>query len=115
MLQNKEEKKSLYALYIMRKDENHITAIESSNYDEVYEMYKKLTQEWAICVKEQKPFSMVEPVVTTFDPGLIYEITVRPVVVEQNLSKYDNPYQKKMLEKGFSNAFPGNVLDNGYS
>jgi hypothetical protein len=115
MLQNKEEKKSIYALYIMRRDENHIIVIESSNYDKVYELYKNLTENWELCVKNQKPFSINEPVVTTFDPGLIYEITVRPVVVEQNLSKYDNPYQKKMLEKGLGNTFPtSSILDNGY-
>jgi hypothetical protein len=114
MSQQKEEKKPLYGLYIMRKDENHISVIESLNYDEVFEAYKKLTVEWGICVKEQRPFSLSAPVVTTFDPGLIYEITVRPIMAEQNVSKYDNPYQQKMMKNGLTNMFGSDMLDGGY-
>lgn len=111
---SKEEKKPLYGLYVMRRDENHIIVIESLNYDEVFEAYKKLVVEWGNAVKERLPFSLSSPVVTTFDPGLIYEITVRPIMPEQNVSKYDNPYQQKMMKNGFQNMFGADVLDGGY-
>lgn len=117
-MSQKEEKKTVYVLHILRRDENHISVIESNNYDEVYEQYKLLIENWNICIKEQKPFSLSFPVVTTFDPGLIYEITVRPLMAEQNDTKYDNPYQQKMMKTGFQNMFSttpsSDLLDNGY-
>lgn len=113
-MSQKEEKKTLYALCVMRRDENHIIVIESHNYDEVFEAYKKLTESWALAVKEQRPFSLSSPVVTTFDPGLIYEITVRPIMPEQPVSKYDNPYQQKMMKNGLQSMFGSDVLDGGY-
>jgi hypothetical protein len=113
-MSQKEEKKALYALYIMRRDENHISVTESHNYDEVFEVYKKLIEAWSVSVKEQKPFSLSSPVVTTFDPGLIYEITVRPIMPEQNASKYDNPYQQKMMKNGLQNMLHSDILDGGY-
>lgn len=113
-MSQKEEKKALYALYIMRRDENHIIVVESHNYDEVFEAYKKLIEAWTTSVKEQKPFSLSSPVVTTFDPGLIYEITVRPIMPEQTVSKYDNPYQQKMMKNGLQSMLQPDVLDGGY-
>lgn len=113
-MSQKEEKRALYALYVMRRDDNHIIVVESHNYDEVFEAYKKLTETWALSVKEQKPFSLSSPVVTTFDPGLIYEITVRPIMSEQPISKYENPYQQKMMKQGLQNTLGSDVLDSGY-
>lgn len=114
--QAKEEKKTLYALYILRRDGDHISVVESLDYDEVYESYLKLTTQWSECIKENRPFSLKVPVVTSFDPGLIYEITVKPVIHEQTQTKYDNPYQQEMIKKGFSGAFgnKGDLLDGGY-
>ena len=114
MSQKKEEKKPTYALHIMRRDNNHISVVESANYDETYELYEKLTVQWADCIKEQKPFSLKSPVVTTFDPGLIYEITILPVMIEQPSNRHDNPYQQKMIKEGFGNQFGQNILDGGY-
>jgi len=114
--QNNQEKKTLYTLNVMRRDQNHIAVIETTNYDEVYELYIKLTEQWSNCIKQSIPFSIVSPVITSFDPGLIYEITVLPIV-EQNVNKYDNPYHQKMIKNGFASAFPNRseVLDGGYT
>lgn len=113
-MSKKEEKRPLYGLYLYRKDENHISVIESTDYDEVFEVYQKLVTDWEACIKDQRPFSLLSPVVTTFDPGLIYEISVRPILPEQNISKYDNPYQQKMIKNGLQGMFESDVLDNGY-
>lgn len=114
MSQKKEEKKATYALHIMRRDGNHISVLESTEYDKTYELYEKLAKQWADCIKEQRPFSITQPVVTSFDPGLIYEITVLPVMAEQPSTKYDNPYHQKMVKEGFGNQFGQNILDGGY-
>lgn len=111
-----EEKKISYALIILRRDGNHISVMEVFDYDKAFEEYKELTSRWAICIKEHTPFAMTKPIVTTFDPGLIYEITITPVV-DTPASRNDNPYAKEMRTRGLGNmqGIPiGETLDQGY-
>lgn len=100
---SKEESKTLYAVNIMRTDSQHITAFESEKYDSCYEKWEELSKKWEEASKNQTPFRLTEPVVTTFHPALIKEITLVPVV-EQQQSKHANPYQKEMVENGFSST-----------
>lgn len=112
----KEEQKTLYALHILRRDEGHISVMETTEYDKVFEEYQKITKNWASAVKEHQPFSLTSPVVTTFDPGLIYEIKIVPIMAQQPSSRYDNPYHQQMVNKGLQNVNPGSpVLDGGYT
>lgn len=112
------EQKVVYAVFVLRTDQQHITAIESDNYDECYETWESLHNVWMEASAENKPFVMTKPIVTAFHPGLISEITLRPIV-EQSASKNQNPYQKNMVNNGFSNSFPTgggvDLLDNGYN
>ena len=111
-----EEKKQTYVLMILRRDGNHIAVTESPDYDKTVDEYKELTSKWAACIKEQIPFAMMKPVVTTFDPGLIYEITITPVV-ETPANRHDNPYAKEMRSKGLGAMQArtlGENLDEGY-
>ena len=114
-MQAKEEKKALYGLFIYRRDGEHLSVLESTNYDEVFETYKHLKTQWAACVKDHTPFELTKPIVTSFDPGLIYEMTIKPVV-ETLSSRYENPYQQQMVKNGFSNTFrpSSEILDDGY-
>lgn len=114
-MQGKEEKKSLYSLMILRRDGEHINVCESTNYDEVFERYKEVRSRWASCIKENEPFELLKPIVTSFDPGLIYEITVRPII-ETTSSRFDNPYQQEMMKKGLANTIrtQPEILDGGY-
>lgn len=111
-----EEKKPSYVVLILRKDGEHIAVAEDTNYDKVFETYKELTAKWASCVKELTPFSLTSPVVTTFDPGLIYEIKINPIVETVASSKYDNPYANQMRQKGLAAMQTpiGENLDQGY-
>lgn len=119
---SKEEKKiPTYGLYILRKDEQHIEVLVSANYDEVFERYKEVSSNWAKSIKDQTPFELVKPIVTSFDPGLAYEITIK-LVTETPASRYDNPYQKQMEKVGLGNMLQkrpqsqtsGDLLDEGY-
>lgn len=118
---SKEEKKvQIYALWVLRKDEQHIEVLESSKYDEVYEAYQKIKARWTECVKDRSPFELTTPMITVFDPGLIYEITIK-LVTETPESRYENPYQRQAQKNGFMNALRnpqpegvGDLLDNGY-
>jgi hypothetical protein len=119
MSQN-EEKKQTYEVWIVRQDGNHIRTQLTNEYDKCFEDWKKLVDLWKSCVADKTPFSITTPVVTAFDPGLIMEITIRPVVKIAE-SKYDNPYQQKMLDKGLlntlnnkGNVIDPNILDEGY-
>lgn len=115
----KEEKKQSYVLVILRRDGEHITVSENESYDKTFELYNELIAKWTAAVKEHVPFSINSPVVTTFDPGLIYEITIKPIVETMSSGRYDNPYQQAMRKQGFQNTF-GNqdmlseIKDGGY-
>ena len=115
---NKEEKVTEYGALIMKRSGDFIIAIQSKDYDEVYEEWQKLKDQWAECVKESKPFELTSPIVTAFDPNMIYEITVKPVV-ETTSNKHANPYKSAMQRNGLSNTL-GNaqvlsdVKDGGY-
>lgn len=108
-----EEKKPSYVLVILRRDGEHIAVLEDNNYDKVFEAYNEVAAKWASSIKEQTPFSLTSPVVTTFDPGLIYEIKINPVVETAASSKYDNPYANKMRQNGLG-SMQGENLDQGY-
>ena len=117
---NKEEKKiPSYSLLILRRDEQHIEVITSANYDEVFERYKQVKESWAVSIKEKVPMELLKPVVTSFDPGLVYEITIK-LVADTPASRYDNPYQKQMEKQGLGNMINkrpqtnGDLLDEGY-
>jgi hypothetical protein len=113
-----EEKKQIYEVWILRHDDQHIRCISENSYDKCYESWKKLVGEWKLSISEKVPFSMSTPVVTAFDPGLIKEITLRPLIQVEE-SKYDNPYQQKMMRDGLANTLKGvgtvpDILDGGY-
>lgn len=111
-----EEKKPSYICLILRKDGEHISVLESTDYDKVYDEYTRVTSEWTKCIKENTPFSLKFPVVTTFDPGLIYEIKLNPVVEPLASSRNDNPYSKQMQRTGLAamQTLRGENLDEGY-
>lgn len=111
-----EEKKPSYVCIILRKDSEHIAVLEDTNYDKVYDEYTRLITEWTRCIKENIPFSLKSPVVTTFDPGLIYEIKLNPVVETIASSRNDNPYAQKMRRDGLASmqTYRGENLDEGY-
>ena len=112
----KEEQKLLYALHILRRDDGHISVLESTDYNKVFEEYQKLVKNWTDSATEQKPFSLTSPVVTSFNPGLIYEIKIVPITAQQPSSRYDNPYHQQMVSKGLNNVSPQSpVLDGGYT
>jgi len=118
----KKEEKKLYEVVILRLDGQHIVAVRTDNYDECYEKWQKLHAEWTETSNENRPFVLMEPVITAFNPTLIKEITLIPVV-EQTASKYNNPYQSEMVNKGLTETLNkykgagqqgGDLLDNGY-
>ena len=116
----KEEKKQSYWLVIMRRDGEHISILEDTDYDKVIDEYKVLTDRWASCVKESIPFHLSKPVVTTFDPTMIYEITVKPIVETiGSTNRHDNPYQQAMHKNGLSHTINNpqllsEIKDGGY-
>ena len=110
----------MYSVVILRTDGEHLIVVESENYDECFEKWNQLQESWQESVKDQKPFVLKEPLVTAFHPILIKEITLRPVTKEAINTKYENPYKKQMLQRGFSETFnkytgsTADLLDDGY-
>lgn len=117
----KPEEKQVYETVIFRTDGQHISALQSINFDEAVEKWKELNGSWEDSISNKKPFKIMTPVVTAFDPGLISEIAVRPLM-KVSESKYDNPYQQKMMKQGLSSMLNqgghpvnSNMLDEGYT
>lgn len=116
-----EENKQVYQVIIYRVDNNHILLIQTTNFDEAVENWQKANNSWEESLSNKKPFKLMIPTVTSFDPGLIKEISVKPIV-KMETSKYNNPYQQKMMKEGLGatlqqkgNIFDPNVLDEGYT
>lgn len=109
--------KLVYTVLILKKNQDHIAAIETDNYDQAYELWKSLVESWRACVKNQEPFSIESPIVTAFDPGLVLEISLVPIT--QTVEVNNNPYKKEMVEKGLSetlgryNTRGAEILDGG--
>lgn len=105
----KKTEKLIYALIILRKDGDHINVMEDSNYEKCYERWETLHTEWSTCSKEIRPFILKDPIVTAFEPILISEIAIRPLLPESVINS-DNPYQKKMMQSGLSGMQNSDLL-----
>jgi len=121
MADKNKEKDLVYAVLVLRTDQNHITVLESNNYDECFNCWSEMTNKWSKAAKEGVPFELSNPIVTAFSPGMITEITLVPVTTQDIQSKSHNPYYQNMMEKGLTNAFGFNnstndadLLDKGY-
>lgn len=113
----KEEKQeTVYEIFIARNDrELPMIVHQSTDYEECYEKWQELHSKWQESSDNNKVFVLEDPVVTAFNPILIREITLRPVV-EQSVGKYKNPYQREMVEKGLTEMFNKGpeIMDGGY-
>lgn len=118
----KNEEKQVYEVVIFRVDNQHIILMQTINFDDAVEKWKEINTNWEDSLSSKKPFKLMQPIVTSFDPGLISEIQVRPLT-KVDASKYDNPYQKQMMKVGLSNMahqtgghpINSNMLDEGYT
>ena len=115
------EEKLTYVVVVMRKDFNHIAAMETDNFDEAKTHWRKLADEYKVAATDNVPFEMEKPIVTSFDPGLISEITiqVQPKETVNNKLGEHNPYVEQTRNEGLNNTmkFRGagsDVLDGGY-
>lgn len=121
-MQQKEERKQIYEVWIVKYNDEPISVLTTNKYDESYEKWQELTNTWISALKDKTPFIITSPVVTAFDPGTVKEITVRPVM-KISESKYENPYQQQMMKVGLGNTLKTNMgnsinselLDEGYS
>lgn len=110
--------KEVYAVWILRRDNEPISVLETQNFEEAESAHRELVQRWIAAIKEEIPFELRAPIITAFAPGLIYEITIRPYA---NPVLSSNPYQQQMQQNGFSSTFSNNargatnnILDSGY-
>lgn len=115
-----EERKQIYEVWILRHDGEHICSMSSTDYDKCFEDWQSLSGKWKEAIVAKSPIDLIKPLVTCFDPGLIKEITLRPVVSITE-SKHQNPYQQKMMRDGLTNTLKNNgniinpdILDQGY-
>ena len=108
--------KMTYGVWLLKRDQDHIQVLETQSFEEADKLWVELKDRWAVCLHEEKPFELRKPIITAFDPGLIYEVTVRPLSASEPDKNIDNPYQARMKKEGFSAALRsgGEILDSGY-
>jgi len=116
-VQKPQAPKLSYMVLIQKKNQDHLVAIETENYDEAFERWMQLTDSWKVSIKEQVPFTLATPIVTAFDPGLILEINIVPVPV-QTKEVNNNPYRRDMLDRGLTETLNNytrgtEMLDSG--
>ena len=114
--------RQLFAVTILKRDQQHLIVMQTENQDEAQEAWTKLVGLWTQALKEQTPFILGGVSATAFDPGLVYEITINSTELTGTVSG-NNPYNKNMLQNGFSESFgmsaKGNssqspMLDTGF-
>lgn len=111
------EEKLIYRLFILRSDFQHISICETEDFDQIKSTWRKLTDSWKDSVKNQVPFELESPEITSFDPGLIREIKI--IAIPEEISKKtntNNPYFEKMKQEGLLDTmkFTGELQDGGY-
>lgn len=109
-MNKKTEEEVVYEVLILRKDGQHITAMQSIEFEQCYKVWENLHNIWLECAKEVKPFILKDPILTAFEPGLIYEIILRPIMTAPKSLNENNPYARSMLDQGFSSTFGNHDL-----
>jgi hypothetical protein len=108
-----------YSIILLRTDGDHII-LDVGNIENAYTKWATYRDEWSKSLQDKKPLIVVEKdlgIVTAFNPGIVYEIIIRKKDLRVSAN---NPYQKEMLEKGFSQTFGSHtksghdLLDRGY-
>jgi len=111
-MSNKQE----YELCIFTKTGKKLVVEKSTNFDEVFVKWKEVKDLWSTSIKEQKPFELTKPIVTAFDPGLIFEITVLPVEETVTAKHSNNPYANQMQKEGLGSMLGSRgMLDQGFN
>lgn len=118
--------RKMFAVTLLKRDQQHIIISQTENYDEARATWTKLVEAWTRALKDQHPLVLDNSVTATaFDPGLVYEITIKTMDLTSRVNT-SNPYTQDMLANGFSNSFgaargsnmahdPGQgVLDGGF-
>jgi hypothetical protein len=96
---------SLFGVFIVKRDKNVITVVQTGNYDEASKAWDELTDQWTKCILDKKPFILSNNVnKSAFDPGLIEEIMLKTVELTNRINP-NNPFMQEMQRSGFSNTF----------
>ena len=107
------ENKLKYHVIVLRHNQDHIFLAELDNYDAALNLWTETKNKWGEAIKAKLPFELTSPLVTAFDPGMIYEITIKAAEATTNVNS-NNPYKRTMQERGFSNTLTNPILDGGY-
>ena len=96
---------NIFGVYIIKKDQNVITIMQTENFDEAKKSWEAYVERWVKCINDKRPFIIdVGISATAFDPGLISEILIKSMELSNRINP-SNPYAQQMQEQGFSNTF----------
>jgi hypothetical protein len=112
------ETKQTYAVFLMKRDQEHLMVLETEQFEEADKKWFEMRDLWTECLKSQTPFTLRSPMITAFDPGMIYEISLVPKIKTETVRNPANPYAQRMNKEGLA-ATMGNrgseMLDGGFN
>lgn len=120
------EPKLSYVVLIMRRDDQHITALEDHDFKKCKTLWTKLHKQWQECHKESTVFVIEKPLMSAFEPGMISEIKLIPRLEQEQMQvDASNPYMQQMQQQGLGstlknkNSIPDgspypDLLDGGF-
>ena len=109
-MQTSQKLTKVYQVVILRTNGDHLSILETDNFQQCFSKWEELHTQWQECVKNNCPYIIQEPIITAFTPSMIYEISVVPVA-PRDMNKTHNPYERQMYEQGFGKTFPGQGYD----
>ena len=106
---DKSKETKTYEVVLYKSNSGPLLVHTDNNKERAKQLVLKLSEQWTKCIKDQTPFLLESPIFSSFDPGLIREISV----IESTLATgADNPYQQEMVNKGFTESFKSQTKVN---
>lgn len=109
-----------YSVIVLQATGEPLEIKESTNFAECKVIYDKIVTDLEIARKTKKLFKLNDPWIFSCDPQFIVRVTLVPKKVPA-IADSENPYQRRMIDKGFAAAMKnppteklGDLMDEGY-
>ena len=106
-----------YVVIVLQATGEPLSIMESSVYADCKASYDKIVMDLEKARKTKTLFKLSEPWIFACDPQFIVRVTLVPKKVPK-VADDGNPYQRRMIEKGFANTMKNPVsdlTDEGYA
>lgn len=93
----------VHRVIIYRADNTQIVVFDTATLSDAKNMYRILDKEWFDSTAEKRPFRLPEPAAHSMLPGLVSEIKVESMTLQQ-YEQLSNQYYQTMNNQGLMGA-----------